>query len=344
MVAFSDMNETRAKEAAEQYGTPDAQVYTDYRKLLERPDIDVVHITYPNYLHAQIAVDAMEAGKHVMCEKPMAINALEAASMAKTAKRTGRKLTVAYQNRYRPEITYLKKICSGGLLGEIYYAKALAVRRRAVPTWGHFLNRGVQGGGALIDIGSHALDLTLWLMDNYQWESVTGSVYNMLSQRKNAVNAWDSWEPERFTVEEMAYGLIKMSGGATVTVEASWALNTLHTGEAMFELCGTEGGADLRDGLRINGEANGTLYVTKPELKVKGVDYYASVDVDPGFLEMKQWVDCLRNNTDPVVLPDQALVVTQIIDAIYQSAQTGKTICNPAVKESRTNAGVRHEP
>ena len=126
----------------------------------------MVHVLTPNRDHSYITVDALEAGKHVMCEKPMAINTAEAQKMIDAAKRTGKKLTIGYQNRFRPDSRYHKQVCEEGDLGEIYYARAQAIRRRAVPTWGVFLDEEKQGGGPLIDIGTHALDLTLWTMNN----------------------------------------------------------------------------------------------------------------------------------------------------------------------------------
>ena len=166
MVAFCDIIEERAQKAAKEYGVPGAKVYTDYRELLQDKSIDVVHVLTPNRDHSYITVDALEAGKHVMCEKPMAINTAEAQKMIDAAKRTGKKLTIGYQNRFRPDSRYLKQVCEAGDLGEIYYARAQAIRRRAVPTWGVFLDEEKQGGGPLIDIGTHALDLTLWTMNN----------------------------------------------------------------------------------------------------------------------------------------------------------------------------------
>ena len=140
MVAFCDIVEERAVKAAADYGTPDAKVYTDYKELLKDESIEVVHVLTPNRDHSYITVDALEAGKHVMCEKPMAINTAEAQKMVDAAKRTGKKLTIGYQSRFRPDSMYLKQACENGELGEIYYARAQAIRRRAVPTWGVFLD------------------------------------------------------------------------------------------------------------------------------------------------------------------------------------------------------------
>ena len=200
MVAFCDIIEERAQKAAKEFGVPGAKVFTDYRELLKL-DLDVVHVLTPNKQHSFITVDALESGKHVMCEKPMAINSAEAKKMLDAAKRTGKKLTIGYQNRFRPECLYLKKCCEAGDLGEIYYARAQAIRRRAVPTWGVFLDAENQGGGPLIDIGTHALDLTLWEMDNYEPAMVVGSTFRKLADTENAANAFGPWDPKKFTVE-----------------------------------------------------------------------------------------------------------------------------------------------
>ena len=175
IVAFCDLIEERAQKAKKEYGTEDARVYTDYTELLKE-DVEAVYVLTPNSAHAPVSIAAMEAGKNVMCEKPMAKTYAEAKAMVEAAERTGKILTIGYQNRYRSDSAYLKSACENDELGEIYYAKAHAIRRRAVPTWGVFLDEEKQGGGPLIDIGTHALDLTLWMMDNYEPEMVMGSV------------------------------------------------------------------------------------------------------------------------------------------------------------------------
>lgn len=326
LVAFCDIVEEKAVEAAKKYGTKDAKVYSDYKELLKDKSIEVVHVLTPNKSHSFITVDALEAGKHVMCEKPMAKSAAEARKMLDAAKRTGKKLTIGYNNRQRPDSLYLKQICENGELGEIYFAKAHAIRRRAVPTWGVFLNEDEQGGGPLIDIGTHALDLTLWEMDNYKVKSVMGNVYHKLGGKKDAANAWGPWDPEKFTVEDSAFGFITMENGATIILESSWALNSLDIDEAKTTLCGTEGGADMKDGLRINGEKLSRMYVTKPELGAGGVAFYGGKTESDSDREARLWIDNIINDTEPLVKPEQALVVTEILEAIYESAKTGKPV------------------
>ncbi|GLX66472.1 Gfo/Idh/MocA family protein [Paenibacillus glycanilyticus] len=326
IVAFCDIVEERAVEASQKYGAEGSKVYTDYKELIADPSIDVVHVLTPNDSHSFITIDSLEAGKHVMCEKPMAKTAAEARAMLDVAKRTGKKLTIGYNNRFRKDSQALKQVCEQGELGEIYYARAHAIRRRAVPTWGVFLDEEKQGGGPLIDIGTHALDLTLWMMDNYKPVSVTGSVYHKLGSKENAANAWGPWDPAKFTVEDSAVGFIKMENGATITLEASWALNTLDIDEAKCTLCGTEGGADMKNGLRINGEANSRLFVKEIDLSAGGVAFYEGAsdrDID---VECAAWINAILNDTDLVVKAEQALVVTEILEAIYESARTGETV------------------
>ncbi|WP_413376001.1 Gfo/Idh/MocA family protein [Alkalihalobacillus sp. 1P02AB] len=326
LVAFCDITDEKAKKAAKQYGSEAATVYSDYQELLKNEDVEVVHVLTPNDSHAEISVAALEAGKHVMCEKPMAKTAEEANLMVEAARRSGKKLTIGYNNRFRQDSQYLKEVCDRGDLGEVYFAKAHAIRRRAVPTWGVFLDGEKQGGGPLIDIGTHALDLTLWMMNNYKPKSVMGAVHHKLSQKKNAANAWGPWDPEKFTVEDSAFGFITMENGATIVLEASWALNSLEVDEAKCSLSGTEGGADMKDGLRIHGENFGKLFTTQVELNNGGVAFYDGKTESDADLEARMWIDNIITDTEPVVKPEQAFVVTQILEAIYKSAKIGEAV------------------
>jgi len=326
LVAFCDIVEAAARTTREQFGTADARVYVDYRELLQDDSIDVVHICTPNDTHAEITVAALEAGKHVMCEKPMDKTVDGARAMVEAARRTGKKLSIGYQNRFRSDSRYLHEICSRGDLGHIYFAKAHAIRRRAVPTWGVFLDEEKQGGGPLIDIGTHALDLTLWMMNNYQPKMVVGTTHHQLGKMRDAANAWGPWDPDKFTVEDSAFGFIVMQNGATIVLESSWALNTLQTGEAKTTLCGTLGGADMLDGLRINGEDLGRLYTRQVELEGKGVDFYDGATESAADLEARLWIESILNDTEPVVKPEEALVVTELLQAIYDSAKSGEAI------------------
>jgi predicted dehydrogenase len=327
-VAFCDILPKRAEDAAKAFGAPGSKVFTDYRDLLKL-DLDAVCVCTPNRSHAEITVAALESKKHVLCEKPMAINYAEALKMTEAAKRNGKLLTVAYQNRFRPDSLFLKEECKAGVLGEIYFAKAKAVRRRAVPTWGVFLNEYEQGGGPLIDIGTHALDLALWMMDNYKPKTVTGATFHKLNNDTRPANAWGPWDPAEFTVEDSAFGFITMENGAVINLEASWALNTLEAGEAITTLCGTKAGADMNDGLTINGVKHDRLYSFRPDFSAGGAAFYEGDEVPPEVKEQRVFLEAVRGEGELVVLPEQAAAVTRILDAVYQSAKIGKQVVFP---------------
>ena len=325
MVAFCDIIPERAEKAAQEFGVPGAKTYTDYKELLKDPEIEVVHVCTPNRAHSFITVDALEAGKHVMCEKPMAINSAEAQKMLDAAARTGKKLSIGYQSRFRADSQYLKKEAEAGTFGEIYYAKATALRRRAVPTWGVFLNEYEQGGGPLIDIGTHALDLTLWMMDNYKPKYCVGSVYHKLNKDTDQGNSFGQWNPDEYTVEDSAFGFIVMENGATIVLESSWALNILDPREAVTTICGTKAGADMNDGLRINGIHNNRQYVTKPDFKAGGVAFNPGEKAESAAdMEERLWIEAVRDDKTPTTLPEQAFCVTRILEGIYESSKSGK--------------------
>lgn len=325
MVAFCDIELDKAIEAGAKYGGEAPMCCDDYKELLKL-ELDGVHVCTPNNSHSEISVAALKSGKHVMCEKPMAKTSKGALAMVEAARETGKILTIGYQNRFRVDSMYLKRASDNGDFGEVYFAKAHALRRRAVPTWGVFLKEEEQGGGPLIDIGTHALDLTLWCMDNYEALKVSGSVYHKLGDLEEPANAFGDWDPEEFSVEDSAFGFITMKNGATIILESSWALNTLDGGEAQTTLCGTKAGADMKDGLRINGSEYNKLYVKKPALDAAGVDFFDGEGDDPALLEAKSFIDNIVNNTKPVVEPEQAYIVTRILEAIYESAKTGKEV------------------
>ena len=328
MVAFCDLIEERAVAAKEKFGSKDAKAYTDYRELLKDESISVVHVCTPNREHSFITVDALEAGKHVMCEKPMAINGVEAQKMLDAAKRTGKKLTIGYQNRYRPDSLYLKRACENDELGEIYYARAHAVRRRGVPTWGVFIDEYEQGGGPLIDIGTHALDLTLWMMNNYQPKIVMGSVFKKLGDQRETGNWWGDWDLAKNTVEDSAFGYIVMQNGAAVSLESSWALNVIDPCEAKTTLCGVKAGADMREGLRIN-RVKYNKWVTENvtlQHNINAAHQTTNAGEGASDVEARMWIDAVKNDGDVVVKPEQAIVVTRILDAIYRSGRTGKPV------------------
>lgn len=326
LVAFCDIVLGRAEAAAKEYGTPQAKAYTDYKEMLKDRKIDIVHVLTPNKAHYEIVVDALNAGKHVMSEKPMAVSTSDAQKMMDAWKKSGKKFTIGYQNRFRPEVWSLHEACKNGELGDIYFGKAYAIRRKAVPTWGVFLDKEKQGGGPLIDIGTHSLDLTLWMMDNYEPVSVTGSTFYKMADQVDG-NLWGPWDPKKYDVEDSAFGFIKMKNGATVILESSWILNVQKSREASTSLCGTKAGADVYTTGDVYYYRSNHGILTEEHNSEKGKPaYFGGKASEEGTVEAEQWLKCIINDTDPVVLPHQAFIVTKILEAIYESARTGKEI------------------
>lgn len=343
VVAFCDIIKERAEASAKEFGTADARVYENYQDLVARKDIDVVHVCTPNSTHSEISVAALQSGKHVMCEKPMAKTAAEAKAMLDAAKASGKKLTIGYQNRFRTDSQFIKKLCDQGDLGDIYLGKAFATRRRGVPIWGVFMNKALQGGGPLIDLGTHALDLTLWMMDNYEPDVVLGSTFDKLAKIGSPANSGGPWDTAKYEVEDAAFGLVRFKNGATVTIESSWALNMLQTNEALTLLCGTKAGADMFPpggpvlraadfqgaatyNVRVNGEHGGKLFVNNYAMGAAFIPGGRPEDFNGGFKEAQAWVKAVRGEAELVVKPEQAYTVTCILDSIYRSAAQGEAV------------------
>ncbi len=327
LVAFCDIIEERAVKACKEYGEAGAKTYTDYKELLKDKSIDAVLVLTPNCSHCEITVAALEAGKHVLCEKPMAMNYAEAKKMLAARDKAGKVLTIGYQNRFRPDALYLKERAEEGMFGDVYYAEAIAIRRRAVPTWGVFIDQEKQGGGPLIDIGTHALDLTLFMMNNYEPAYCVGKTFHKLNKQKNTGNAWGDWDTEKFTAEDSAFGFVVMKNGALINLKSSWALNMADPIEAVTTICGDKAGADMLKGLRINTVIGGRQAMITPDLSAGSVAFFdGAAGGAPEDLEAKTFTDAVLGKGKLYVTADQAAVVTRILEGIYESDRTGKPV------------------
>lgn len=335
IVAFCDYEIERADAAREKFGAEGSYATTDYKDLVNDDSLDVIHVCTWNANHCEITCAALEAGKHVLVEKPMAVTGADARKMRDTAVRTGKKLSVGFQYRQREEYQFLHRLAQEGRFGEIYAAKAHATRRRGVPIWGVFTDKEKQGGGPLIDLGGHSIDVALWLMDNYEVAQVVGVVNYKLGDKPEG-NLGGQWDPATYEVEDSAFGFVTFKNGACLTVEASWALNIKAAREGCVTIMGTEAGAEtVQD---PGGSANLLVDVNSIEggMQVnttfgQGGAYFsagAAGGAQNGFeymggLEAGLWLEAILNDTEPYVTADQAVVVTEILDAIYTSAAQG---------------------
>lgn len=317
MVAVCDVNPEVAKKAADMYSV--GKTYTDYKELLNDPEIDAVSVATPNKYHVGPTVDALKAGKHVLCEKPLGMNGEECRLMCKTAKETGKLLQVGLNWRFSGNVKFLKDFINKGHMGDIYYARAQALRRRGVPGWGVFIDKEQQGGGPLIDIGVHILDLTLSLMDYPKPVSASGKTWDILGKNPELWNAWGDYDRSKYTVEDFAVGLIKFDNGAVITLESSFMAN-MEGDPFQTQIFGTKAGANLKGWgdkpIEIYTEQDKQLFDMIP----RNIPNVESSHVE----EVKGFVDAILNNKPSPVPGENGLVLNAIFDALYLSSETGK--------------------
>jgi predicted dehydrogenase len=310
ILAVCDIDPQALKTSAEKYHVK--HTFEDYKKLLEMDEIDAVHVLTPNYMHAPPTIDALNAGKHVMVEKPIARNAPEAVPMVETARKMGKKLMVAQCLRFSPEVECLKRFIDAGELGEIYFSRVWALRRRGIPTWGVFTDKEKQGGGPLIDIGVHILDFTLFLMGHPKPISASGQAFTKIGNQPGHVGGWDH---TNYTVEDYAAGFVRFDNGSSLVIESSFAANIAEN-KFCTALLGTKGGAESSP-LRIFSESNGTLTDLTP-VQLPKQNHYE--------VEIRHFYDAIVNDTEVPVTGEQALNVMKILDGIYQSSELGKEV------------------
>lgn len=305
--AVCDIDRERAKHFAADYNIKN--IYYDYKEMLQDDELDAISVCVPNDLHAPMTIDAFEAGKHVICEKPISTCAENAKKMVEAGKKAGKILQIGFNNRFRGDTQLLKKCIENGDLGEIYYAKTGWLRRKGIPgLGGWFTTKARSGGGPLIDLGVHVLDLTLWLMGNPKPVYVVGSSYAKFGPDCAAAQGMT------YDVEDLATGMIKLDNGATIFVEASWE-SFVDREVSYSKLMGTKGGAELEP-LRIYTEVNGNfadMQLQHPN--VSGHD-----------MEIVHFVECIREGKTPIATGEHGLHIQQILDAIYESTKIGKGV------------------
>ena len=315
VLAVADPVEATRQTVTERLGVE--STYADYREMLERDDIHAVSVTTPNFLHMQATIDALNAGKHVLCEKPLAMNAKEGAKMVEAAKKNNRKLMCGYNHRFRPEIQTLKKFAEDGALGDMYFARVQALRRRGIPSWGLFVSKEKNGGGPLIDIGVHMLDATLHVLGFPKPIAVSGKTYQMFGKKGDVMGLFGQWDYKNFTVEDFAVAQVRFENGMTLSLESSFCANIAESEIMNFQILGDKGGCTLQP-LQMHTEQNMTLLDIQPAFLPQNVQSH--------FAQISSFVDSVLNDT-PVYTPgEEALQVTRIIDAIYESSEKGREV------------------
>ncbi len=315
--ACADVDEVRRMAFENEYRPQKS--YGEYHELLQDPHVDAAIICLPNFLHFPASLAALEAGKHVLCEKPPTLNSAEMKVLREEAAR--RKLIYYFSRQFRftAATRAAKNAIEEGRLGKIYYAKAIFVRSRGIPVGtGHwFTEKKRSGGGALIDIGIHALDAVWYLMGTPRPVSISARVFRNFAHLTNV---------PVFDVEDAAYAFIRFANDAVVQLETSWAGNLTddvpprkYFGQELVNstIYGTKGSVRLKP-LTLFQDRNGEI-VTLP--------LNAGEDEPGGFeRQLRNFLDAIAGKALPVNNADQAVVLMEMIDGVYASSELGREV------------------
>jgi len=331
VVALSDVNPVALAEVCAKFDIPGA--YTDFKEMLKDDAIDCVSVCVPNALHAPLVTECLKAGKHVLCEKPLARDAKEGQKMVDAAAAAGKKFMIQFNNRYRPEAMLLKQYADAGEMGNLYFARCGWIRRNGIPGWGGwFTSKEMAGGGPLIDLAVHMLDLTMWLMGNPEPETVLASTYSVFGPKMEALGPWGTPNKKgKFDVEDMAVAMIKFKGGQTIALEASWASRCKR--EWVYStLMGDKAGASLERVFGFDGDDDTAIDTLELFTQEHGAPVNRDLIVEPDpamgrHSAVKHFVDCLLDDSVEMISPaTDGLRIMKILDAAYKSAETGKAV------------------
>ncbi len=315
VVAIADVDEAKLKQVGEEYGVKKS--FRSGEELIENAsklDLDIISVATPNKFHCGLSIASMQAGCHVLCEKPLAMNAGEGREMEKVSQETGCRLMVNFSFRFKDAAQALKRQVDAGRLGDIYYARTVWLRRRGMPGFGGwFGQKALSGGGPLIDLGVHRIDLALWLMGYPDPTYVLGSTYDHIAQEVARK------EKKDFDVEDLAVAMVKFDNNATLVAEASWASNIEEKGLQEIRLMGTEGGLLYNNTHKKDAE----LYYES-----EGDHYNACLNAvgSPAPSAMEHFVDCILNDKPHIASVREGVVVMELLDAIYESAEKGEPV------------------
>ncbi len=329
LVALAGMETDALQSIAAAYGVPEERRYTDWRDLVDHGQLDLVSIAAPTTLHAPIAVAALDAGMHVLSEKPMAENVETARLMVEAAERNDHVLDVSFNHRRRGHVQVLKNMIDTGLLGKIYYAKAGWLRRAGIPGLGSwFTRRATAGGGPLMDLGVHMLDIALYLMDEPPVRAVTAATYAEFGPRGRGSSASpfmrkSGVQPGAFDVEDLSTAFLRLQGGGTLLLESSWA-QWIPKDQCYVTLYGADGGASIEWGAPDDPQRSLNIWTEKA-----GVPATLHPNVPPDGLHTECVMDFItkvRSGDYTNHRGKQALARAVVIEACYASAEKGTEI------------------
>lgn len=319
VVAAHDLNADRLRELCASYGIPKS--YPTAAELFADPEVTAVYIAVPNKFHAPLTIAALEAGKHVILDKPFALNFAEAQQVAATAARVGRVVMLGMNYRFGYPSQITKARVERGELGEVYHAKAYWQRRAGIPklgTW--FGNKALAGAGCLYDIGVHVLDLALYLLDDFAPVSVSAATYTKFGHLGRGGGGWgkSDFEGLTFDVDDFATGMIRFANGTTLSLDVAWACHAEQENHFDVQLFGTQAGA-----LALGGKMFRPDPATGEYLVVEGSNLPVRY---PHCERFHNFINHLLGTEELCVPIEQALAVQRVLDALFQSAATGQEV------------------
>ncbi len=329
LVALAGKETDALQSLGTAYGIPEGHRYTDWRDLVDHGQLDLLSIAAPTTLHAPIAVAALDAGLHVLCEKPMAETVETARLMVEAAERNDRVLDVSFNHRRRGHVQVLKKMIDDGLLGKIYYAKTGWLRREGIPGLGSWFTRRVTaGGGPLMDLGVHMLDIALYLMDEPAVRAATAATYAEFGPRGKGSSASPfirktGVQPGAFDVEDLSTAFLRLQGGGTLLLESSWA-QWIPKDQCYVTLYGSDGGASIEWGAPHDPDRSLNIWTEKA-----GVPATLHPNVPPDGLHAECVLDFIaevRSGDYTNHRGKQAMARAVVIEACYASAEKGTEI------------------
>lgn len=297
-----------------------SKTYEKPEDLINDPDIDLIDICTPSAYHAPLAIAALNAGKHVICEKPLAPTPDDINAMIEARDRSGKYLMTAQHFRFQNDTQGLKAEIDTGVLGDIYHARSWMLRRNWLPVRPGFIYKKNSGGGPCIDIGVHILDLTLWMMGHPKPVAVSGVTQDKLSRLPGAFSAWGGDIPQDMDVEEFASAFVRFDNGATLILEVSWMLHhETQTEDMQMWLYGTQSGSHWPSNkiLTANNETKRTSDIQLAPVG-KGMEPHAA--------ECVAFADAIADGKPSPVPAEQSRDVQLILNALYESADKGAEV------------------
>lgn len=339
VVGVADIRPEAARETAQRYDIP--KWYEDPQQMLDELKPDLVSVCTPNVYHKEWSIKALEAGAHVMCEKPIALTYQDAKEMFETAERCGRILFPCQSRRWSPDMVFAHDAISQADIGKPYFADISFIRRYGIPTWGMFHMKEHNGGGPFCDLGVHFIDALLWMTGNPRVEAVSGKAFDYLAKQGNDIllsikesGAYTGvftprpYDHREFNVEESAMGTIRLEGNFLVNFRFTWALN--YPTSKSFLLCGDRGGIDVENFMLYKNVGH---YQAETKLKFFDNRPYTDKAFDGHWYMYEHVLKVLEGKEERVVKPEETLNIVSAIECFYRSAEENREVASAELKD-----------